>query len=74
LDGGKLKRMMQSAGPAREQRLRPPAFVELMAPQTAGASEWVIELEGPRGKMRIHRKGIPPPDLSALSRTLWEPA
>lgn len=35
-------------------------------------AECVMELEGPRGKMRISWKGTTPPDLSGLSRVLWE--
>jgi len=70
LEFNKLKRRMRSAG----RRAGPgvPAFVELMAPESAVLSECVIELEGPRGKMRIQWKGITPPDLAGLSRTLWE--
>ena len=34
----------------------------------------LIELEGPRGKLRIQWKGATAPDLAALSRVLWESA
>ena len=34
--------------------------------------ECVIELQGRRGKMRIHWKGTTAPDLGGLSRALWE--
>jgi hypothetical protein len=44
-----------------------------MAPQAVGLSECLIELEGPRGKMRIQWKGTTAPDLSGLSRVFWEP-
>ena len=37
-------------------------------------AECVIELEGPRGKMRIEWKGTAAPDLAGLSRALWESA
>jgi hypothetical protein len=37
-------------------------------------AECVIELEGPRGKMRIQWRGATPPDLAGLSRVLWESA
>jgi hypothetical protein len=74
LDGGKLKRRMQSGGRGREQRLRAPEFVEWVGPTMAGAAEHLIELEGPRGRMRIQWKGTTTPDLAALARTLWEPA
>src|ERR1035438_4801081 len=40
----------------------------------AGLSECLIELEGPRGKMRIQWKGATAPDLAGLSRALWASA
>ena len=47
-------------------------FVELPAPVSMGSSECILEMEDPRGaKMRIHLKGMPAPDLSALSRSFW---
>ena len=53
-------------------------FLELVAPQGTpagpGLTECVIELEGPRGKLRIQWKGTTAPDLAGLSRALWEPA
>ena len=33
--------------------------------------EGVLELEGPRGRMRIELKGITAADLVTLSRALW---
>ena len=60
--------------PVRRRRaLRPTTFVELAPPPTASA-ECVIELEGPRGKLRIQWKGATAPDLAGLSRVLWESA
>jgi len=50
------------------------AFMELVAPQPAAGAECLIELEGPRGKLRIQWKGATAPDLAALSRVLWESA
>ena len=47
--------------------------MELVAPPTATA-ECLIEVEGPRGKLRIQWKGSTAPDLAALSRVLWESA
>ena len=55
LEYGKLKRMVQSARPIAKTAA--PAFVELVAAQTGGLSECLIELEGPHGKMRIQWKG-----------------
>ena len=70
LDYSKLKRQM---GPAKNPASCPPAtFVEFLAPQPSGC-ECIIELEGPRGKMRIEWKCATPPDLCGLSRSLWEP-
>jgi hypothetical protein len=60
--------------PVRRHRAPVPAtFVELAPPPTA-AAECVIELEGPRGKLRIQWKGATAPDLAGLSRVLWESA
>lgn len=73
LEYGKLKRLAQSVAPD-PRTTAPPAFVELMAPPAAGLSECLIELEGPRGKMRIQWKGTTAPDLNGLSRLFWEPA
>jgi hypothetical protein len=55
----------------------PPAFLELLASPTAvseagAVSECQIELEGRRGKMRIHWKGTAAPDLGGLGRAFWE--
>ena len=75
LEHGKLKRMVKSAAPAVRRAAVPPAeFLELVAPQAVGVTECVIELEGPRGKMRIQWKGATAPDLAGLSRALWESA
>jgi hypothetical protein len=75
LEHNKLKRMVASAKPAVRRAPAPPAsFLELVAPQAVGLTECVIELQGPRGKMRIQWKGTAAPDLAGLSRTLWESA
>ena len=51
--------------PVRRRRAPAPAtFVELVPPPSA-AAECVIELEGPRGKLRIQWKGATAPDLAA---------
>jgi hypothetical protein len=66
---------MVAADPAPARPTMAPAtFLELVPPQTAGLAEWLIELEGPCGKMRIQWKGDTAPDLAALSRILWESA
>jgi hypothetical protein len=74
LEYGKLKRMAESSGPMGCSATTPTSFVELVAPSAAGLSECLIELEGPRGKMRIQWKGATGPDLAGLSRALWESA
>jgi hypothetical protein len=53
-------------------RPRPPAFVELLASPPGSSPECRVELEGPRGRMRIEFKGIATAELVALSRTLWD--
>jgi hypothetical protein len=74
LEYGKLKRMAE-AGPAPAlPTMAPATFLELVPPRAVGLSECLIELEGPRGTMRIQWKGDTAPDLAALSRILWESA
>ena len=77
LEYGKLRRLAESAGPRRRaSTAKAPrtSFVELMAPPALGGLECLIELEGPRGKLRIQWKGSTAPDLAGLSRTLWDSA
>lgn len=77
LEYGKLKRMAESAAPAVRRAPARAEFLELTlqgAPSGPGLSECLIELEGPRGKMRIQWKGATVPDLAGLSRPLWESA
>jgi hypothetical protein len=78
LEYGKLKRLATESHPAGRRTARlsapPAAFVELLTPGTGGGMECLIELEGPRGKMRIQWKGNSTPDLAGLSRVLWESA
>src|ERR1039457_297988 len=44
-------------GPRRARRTAPPTFVELMAPRLGTLPGAVVELEGPRGRMKIEIKG-----------------
>ena len=74
LDYSKLKNMAESTEPMARSGIPTPSFVEMVAPGTAGLSECLIELEAPRGKMRIQWKGTTAPDLAGLSRVLWESA
>jgi len=73
LEYGKLKRMAEAAPASARPTMAPATFLELMPPQAVGFAECLIELEGPRGKIRIQWKGATPPDLAGLSRVLWEP-
>src|SRR5712692_11176692 len=57
LEYGKLKRMVESAAQSARPATAPAAFWELVPPRAVGLSECFIELEGPRGKMRIQWKG-----------------
>jgi hypothetical protein len=66
---------MAEASPASVRRTVAPAtFLELMPPATIGVAVCLIELDGPRGKMRIEWKGATAASLAELSRVLWEPA
>ena len=73
LDYSKLKRMAADGVPHRAS-LPAAQFVDLTPAEGIAVAECMIELEGPRGKMRIHWKGALPPDLAALSGVLWESA
>jgi hypothetical protein len=53
LDYTKLKGMTASTGRKQQKASTPPRFIEFF-PAVSGAGESVIELEGARGKMRIH--------------------
>jgi len=73
LDGGKLKRRMGAAS-SESGKAMPTSFVELLAPRTVDQHECTIELEGRKGKLRIHWKGATSADVAALSRALWDVA
>lgn len=73
LDYNKLKRQI----PSTQSDTKPPtgyrpAFVKLLSQEASTACECTVEVEGPRGRMRIQWKGPAVPDLVSLSRTLWE--
>jgi hypothetical protein len=80
LEYGKLKRLAASSSPSPVSRkvarlaAPPAAFMELLAPGTSGVSECLIEMEGPRGKLRIQWKGATAADLAGFSRVWWESA
>jgi hypothetical protein len=81
LEYGKLKQRVEAAVPAAKARAvvsrrtrsrpQPPTFVELLAPRPGGSPECRVELEGPRGRMRVDFKGIATAELVALGRALW---
>uniref|UniRef100_Q01TH3 Uncharacterized protein n=1 Tax=Solibacter usitatus (strain Ellin6076) TaxID=234267 RepID=Q01TH3_SOLUE len=71
LEFNHLKRIAESGGPVVRERRVMPAFVELLAPQTAVAPTCIIELKGRVGTMRIEWKGTAT-DLAIFSRGLWE--
>ncbi|HEV2690171.1 MAG TPA: hypothetical protein VGV35_16550 [Bryobacteraceae bacterium] len=86
LEYGKLKQLVEAANPVEKRQVKrmplsrsrrarpiaPPAFVELIAPRPGSSHECRVELEGPRGRMRIEFKGIATAELVALSRALWD--
>jgi len=72
LDGGKLKRRMVTADSVSGKAM-PATFVELLAP-AVDQRECTIELEGRKGKLRIHWKGATAADVATLSRALWDVA
>jgi hypothetical protein len=43
-----------------------------MAPRSVSSQECRVELEGPRGRMRIDFKGVSTAELVVLSRALWD--
>src|SRR5271157_1196170 len=86
LEYGKLKQRAEAAvptgkrrvvkalaeeGPRRARRTAPPTFMELITPRVGNVSSAVVELEGPRGRMKIEFKGVATAELVALSRALW---
>ena len=85
LEYGKLRHWAEAAGAAKKavmkapsaspRQARPaaaPTFVELVTPRASSAASAVVELEGPRGRMKIEFKGVAPAELVALSRALWD--
>jgi hypothetical protein len=85
LEYGKLKQRAEAAGvakrrvvkvpaavPRRARPTTPPRFVELIAPRPGSFPAGVVELEGPRGRMRIELKGVATAELVTLSRALWD--
>jgi len=85
LEYGKLKERAGAAGPEKKvgrkarseiprhtRPLAPPTFMELITPRPGSVASAVVELEGPRGRMKIEFKGVATAELVALSRALWD--
>jgi hypothetical protein len=74
--GAAKKEVMKapSASPRQARRAAAPTFMELVTPRASSAASAVVELEGPRGRMKIEFKGVAPAELVALSRALWDGA
>src|ERR1022692_2381117 len=70
--GKKAGRKGPSASPRHARAAAAPAFMELITPRASSAASAVVELEGPRGRMRIELKGVAREELVALSRALWD--
>lgn len=73
LDYYSLKKHVEAAascgGPDRREEA---GFIEVTPVASVGVAECSLELEHPRGaKLRVHLKGMPAPDLAALSRSFW---
>ena len=71
LDYAKLKQRLEPGNPTKVS-LKPATFVELIAPQATSFTECSIEIEGPRGKLRIQLKGTAMPDWAELSRAFLD--
>ena len=71
LDYMRLKQRVQPASCDSKTAVELPAFLELIPPTASPIPECVVELEGVRGRMRIHMKGTATAELVGLSRMLW---
>ena len=72
LDYAAVKRHVAAdAAASPSQPTVPPSFVELVAGGSGPRAECVVEIEEPSGvRMRIEVKGLAPPDLVVLTRSL----
>jgi hypothetical protein len=68
----KVVRKVRSAIPRHAESTAAPTFMELITPRSGSAASAVVELEGPRGRMKIELKGVASAELVALSRALWD--
>jgi len=85
LEYGKLRHRAEAAGAAKKavmqalsaspRHARPaaaPTFMELVTPRSGSLPSAMVELEGPRGRMKIEFKAVSPTELVMLSRALWD--
>jgi hypothetical protein len=68
----RVVRKVRSATPRHARPAVPATFMELITPRPGSVTSAVVELEGPRGRMKIGFKGVGPAELVALSRALWD--
>ena len=68
----KVVRKVRSAIARHAESTAAPTFMELITPRSGSAASAVVELEGPRGRMKIELKGVASAELVALSRALWD--
>jgi hypothetical protein len=66
-----LKRVAESVA-ENDGKQAKPSFIELIAPPTSAGRECILELEGPRGKLRIELKDMRTAEVADISRSLWE--
>jgi len=71
LEFNQLKRVSERGG-AKGRKQSTPEFVELIAPYTSSGQGRAIEVEGPRGKLRIELNGTATAELIGISRAMWE--
>jgi len=72
---GAAKKVVRKVPPAIPRHARstvPPTFMEVLTPRAGSATSAVVELEGPRGRMKIEFNGVAPAESVALSRALWD--
>jgi hypothetical protein len=75
LEFSQLKREAEAAAEKSGEKAKQrgaPGFVELIGSQVSSGRECALELESPRGKLRIELRGASPADVAGISRALWE--
>ena len=77
LDANSLKKWMGAPHPGRTEAsgkkraaMAPPAFMELIAPTSAGATNCTLEVEAPQGgKLRLEWRAVSATELAELIRS-----